>query len=175
MTLQSVYNNGLTPDAFERLMTEEQRRLHALHARRAEIDEEAIEAVRSSGAELVLVITEPWCGDSLAVFPVVLRLFREAGCELRVVRRDEHPQLIDAFLTRGGRAIPIVLVLDDSYDVRLRWGPRPEPAQRVVEQHREGMTSGAVERALVYKEIRTFYASDAGRTIVAELVGGLRD
>lgn len=173
MDLRTYYEIALTPSAFEETMTDHQRDLHALHGRRARIEEADAAAVRAAGVNCVLVITEPWCGDSLAILPVVLALFEQAGAEVRIVRRDEHPELIDAFLTRGGRAIPIVLVLDDAYGVRLRWGPRPSPAQRVVDDHREDVAAARIDKAEVHKKIRAFYAGDCGRTIVTEILAGL--
>jgi len=170
MDLRAYYEEALTPEAFQVLMTEEQRKLHSLHGRRAEIDPEAVETLRGKGPRRVLVITEPWCGDSLAIFPVVLALFGGAGCAVRIVRRDEHTELIDQYLTNGGRAIPIVLLLDDAYAVRLRWGPRPGPAQQIVDAHREDVKAGRIDKAEVHKKVRAFYSSDKGKTIVAELV-----
>lgn len=32
--------------------------------------------------------------------------------ELRVLRRDEHPEIMDEYLTNGSRSIPVVIVLD---------------------------------------------------------------
>lgn len=174
MKLREYFETALTVDAFEDLLTEEQKKLHLHHLRRAEIDEEAVEAVRSAGVHNVLVITEPWCGDSLAIFPVVSTLFGRAGSEIRVVRRDEHTDLIDQYLTRGGRAIPIVLVLDETYAERFRWGPRPAPAQQIVDDHREDVKAERIEKMEVHKKIRSFYGSDKGRTIVAEIVAKLR-
>ena len=47
----------------------------------------------------VLVITEDWCGDSLAHLPVLFRLARESGDRLhvRVFKRDEHKELAARF------------------------------------------------------------------------------
>jgi len=175
MDLRAYYEEALTPEAFEALMTEEQKKLHSLHGRRAEIDPEAVEALRGTDAHRVLVITEPWCGDSLASYPVILTLFRDAGYEIRIVRRDEHTKLIDQYLTNGGRAIPIVLILDDAYAVSFRWGPRPGPAQRIADDHREDVEAGRIDKAEVHKKIRAFYSGDRGKTVVAELVAGLQN
>jgi len=172
--LREYFELGLTVEAFESVLSEEQMKLHALHERRAEIADEAVEAVRSAMIDHVLAITEPWCGDSLAIFPVVSALFRRAGSEVHVILRDEHTDLIDQFLTRGGRAIPIVLALDEGYQMRFRWGPRPAPAQQMLEEHRESVEAGRVKKAEVHKRIRSFYGRDRGRTIVAEILAELR-
>jgi len=173
MQLRNYFEEGLTVDAFEELLSDDQAKLHSLHERRATIVDADIEAVKASDAHFVLVITEPWCGDSLAIFPVVSSLFRAASCEIRVAQRDLHPELIDQYLTNGGRAIPIVVVLDEAHEQILRWGPRPAPAQEIVEDRRDDVKAGRVDKAEVHKQVRAFYSGDNGRTIVAELIEGL--
>ena len=168
MELREYFDIGLTINAYSQLLDEDQTDLHKLYERRAKIDEEAIAAIRAAGAHNILVVTEPWCGDSLAIFPVVAKLFTSAGCDVRVVLRDEHTDLIDRFLTNGGRAIPIVIVLDEQFEARFYWGPRPAPAQSIVMDHKAAIAAGDIEKADVHKLVRAFYARDHGRAIVEE-------
>jgi len=169
MELREYFDIGLTVDAYTQLLDEDQTDLHKLYERRAEISEAAVEAIRASEPHSVLVVTEPWCGDSLAIFPVVAKLFAEAGCEVRVIRRDEHADLIDRYLTNGARAIPIVIVLDKEFTERFRWGPRPAPAQAIVIEHKEALAAGEIEKAEVHKMVRAFYARDKGQAVISEL------
>ena len=169
MELREHFEIGLTIDAYTQLLDDDQMDLHKLYERRARIDEAAIAAIRASGLHSILVVTEPWCGDSLAIFPVVAELFSAAGCEIRIIRRDEHTDLIDQYLTNGGRAIPIVIVLDEAFDERFHWGPRPAQAQSIVIEHKAAIAAGEIDKAEVHKMIRGFYARDHGRAIVAEL------
>jgi len=175
MDLREYFQIGLSVDAYEGLLEDDQRSLHRLYARRAQVDADAVAALRSSPIQRALVITEPWCGDSLAIFPVVARLFVEAGCDLRIVRRDEHPDLIDRYLTNRGRAIPILIAMDASFREEFHWGPRPRPAQDLVLKHKEDVAAGRVEKADVHKRVRAFYARDCGRTIVSELLERMRE
>jgi thiol-disulfide isomerase/thioredoxin len=175
MTLREVFEIGLSVDAYTQLLDADQTDLHELYERRASIDEADLASIRATGLHNILVITEPWCGDSLAIFPVVAKLFTKAGCEVRVVRRDEHPDLIDQFLTNGGRAIPIVIVLDDQYGERFHWGPRPKPAQDIVMGHKAAVAAGTMDKAEVHKMVRAFYARDHGRSVVEEIVAELSD
>jgi hypothetical protein len=174
MELQEYFESGLTPEEYTRLLDENQRNLHALYQRRVDIDAGTVDRLRSAGPFHVLAITEPWCGDSLALFPVIVELCRRAGIELRVVRRDEHLELIDRYLTNGGRAIPIAVVLDDHFEEMFHWGPRPRPAQAIFEQHRDGITAGRIEKSEVHKKIRAFYAGNKGQAVVEELLAGFR-
>ena len=173
MNFLGYFQAGLSVKDYEALLSEDQIKLHGLHKRRATITEDDVALIRSSTAHRVLVITEPWCGDSLAIFPVIAELFERADVEVRVAQRDLNLPLIDQFLTNGGRAIPIAVVLDASDRPILRWGPRPAPAQEIVTSHKEDVAAGRVERAEVHKKVRAFYSSDVGKTIVAELVAGL--
>ncbi|HEY8292912.1 MAG TPA: thioredoxin family protein, partial [Thermomicrobiales bacterium] len=77
----------------------------------------------------VLVITEDWCGDSLAHLPVLFRLARESGGDLRVriFKRDEHKDLAAQFPMPTGRvAIPIVVFLDQRMHELGRFLERPQ-------------------------------------------------
>jgi hypothetical protein len=172
MQLRETFESGLTPERYTELLNDDQRDLHALYQRRVEIDADAVDRLRSAGPFHVLVITEPWCGDSLAVFPVIVELCQRAGIELRVVRRDEHLDLIDRYLTNGGRGIPIAVVLDESFEEVSHWGPRPRPAQAIFDEHREKIAAGRIEKSEVHKKIRAFYARDKGQTVVEELLAG---
>jgi hypothetical protein len=172
MQLREAFESGLTPEQYTELLDDKQRDLHALYERRVVIDPAGVERLRSAGLFNVLVITEPWCGDSLAILPVIVKLCRRAGIELRVVRRDEHLDLIDRYLTNGGQAIPIAVVLDENFDEVFHWGPRPGPAQAVFEEHREEIAAGRIEKSEVHKRIRAFYAGDKGQAIVEELLAG---
>ncbi len=74
-----------------------------------------------------LVISEGWCGDAAQIVPVINKMTEvNAHIKMRIIFRDEHLDIMDRFLTNGGRAIPIILVvsqLDGS--VLAQYGPRP--------------------------------------------------
>ena len=77
----------------------------------------------------VLVITEDWCGDSLAHLPVLFRLARESGDRLtvRIFKRDEHKDLAAQFPMPTGRvAIPIVVFFDQDMHELGRFLERPQ-------------------------------------------------
>jgi len=168
MELREYFDIGLTVDDYTKLLDSDQTDLHKLYERRAEIDGATVDAIRVSGPHNILVVTEPWCGDSLAIFPVIAKLFTEAGCEIRVIQRDEQLDLIDQFLTNGGRAIPIVIVMDEEFNERFHWGPRPAPAQAIVTEHKAAIAAGETDKAEVHKMIRGFYARDHGEAVVSE-------
>ncbi|WP_244950721.1 thioredoxin family protein [Pedobacter suwonensis] len=65
-----------------------------------------------------LVITEGWCGDAAQIVPLFNKIATASlgKIELRFVLRDKNLPLIDAHLTNGGRAIPVLIVLNESAD-----------------------------------------------------------
>ena len=67
------------------------------------------------------------------------------GLELRIVLRDEHPEVMDRYLTNGSRSIPIVIALDEEFRELGHWGPRPRELQAwVMEQPAHGAQGRAV-------------------------------
>lgn len=81
-----------------------------------------------------LVLTEAWCGDAAQIVPVLAKMAEAAPqIEVHILLRDAHLDVMDAFLTDGGRAIPKVVVLNkESREVLGSWGPRPIEAQQKV-------------------------------------------
>ncbi|MCM0626626.1 thioredoxin family protein [Lysinibacillus sp. OL1_EC] len=107
----------------------------------------------------ILTITEDWCGDAMLNNPIIRRIAEAAGLDMRTVFRDADTELIDRYLTNGGRAIPIYLLLDDAGEVIGKWGPRaPELQEFVVTKRaslpdKEDPTFEEAQKAL-YAEIR---------------------
>lgn len=117
-------------------------------------------------AERWLVISEAWCGDAAQNLPWLVKAAEVARAELRILLRDEHLDVMDAFLTNGGRSIPKVIFLNAEMEVLGDWGPRPEAAQRL---YLDLKTQG-----LPYLEASTqlhkWYADNKGADLQAELL-----
>lgn len=114
----------------------------------------------------LLVLAEDWCGDAVNTVPVIQRLVESApALDLRILARDENPDLMDAHLTGTSRSIPVVMLLDDRYEERGWWGPRPSALQAWV------MSDGlAMDKDARYREIRRWYARDHGRSTADEII-----
>ena len=136
--------------------------------RRARASAEMIAAVhRLPSKRHLLVLSEDWCGDSVNTIPFLARLAEEAPdkLELRVIRRDANDDLMAAHLTNGTRSIPVVIVLDGCYRELGWWGPRPRELQKWLAE--EGRLLDHGER---YKQTRTWYVRDRGRSTIAEVL-----
>lgn len=66
-------------------------------------------ALLPHGPRKLLVIAEPWCGDVYRELPTAVRISDASGMDLRIFLRDENPDIMDEFLSNGGksRAIPV--------------------------------------------------------------------
>jgi hypothetical protein len=62
-----------------------------------------------------MVITEDWCGTSLAEVPTVARMVEgNPDIEMRFFLRDANPDLMDQYLKSGlYRAIPVFALFDE--------------------------------------------------------------
>jgi hypothetical protein len=63
----------------------------------------------SHGPAKILALAEAWCGDVYRELPTAARIAEAANLELRIFYRDENPDIMDEFLSNGGksRAIPV--------------------------------------------------------------------
>jgi hypothetical protein len=134
---------------------------------RARLPEDMLEeARRVPGRWHLVALSEDWCGDAVNTLPIIARLAADAGWDMRVMSRDENPDLMDAHLTDGrSRSIPVVIVYDEEFREVGWWGPRPGEIQSWVMS--EGLAMPSPER---YKVIRRWYALDRGRTTLTELL-----
>jgi hypothetical protein len=138
--------------------------------RHAVVGEEYLErAAAVPGKWHLLVLSEDWCGDAVNTVPVVAKLVAlSPNLELRVLPRDENLDLMDAHLTGTSRSIPVVILLDEEYRERAWWGPRPTALQNSVSGEWQ-----LLEKSTRYREARTWYARDRGRTTLEEVVSML--
>jgi hypothetical protein len=134
---------------------------------RAQVNDAAISRMDAvHGHWHLLVLAEDWCGDAVNTLPVMARLAeRAAHLDLRVLARDANLDIMDAHLTNHARSIPVVIVLDDHFQERGWWGPRPRALQNWV------VTEGRLlEKEPRYREVRRWYARDHGSSTVDEII-----
>ena len=87
-----------------------------------------------SGSLHWLVLSEGWCGDAAQNLPALEKIAEHSNgkIHLRVLLRDENTELMDQWLTNGGRSIPKLIQLNAAFEVTGSWGPRPAEAQAMV-------------------------------------------
>jgi hypothetical protein len=86
---------------------------------------------------------------------------------MRILLRDENPQLMDRYLTNGiSRSIPKLIAVDPATGtVRFTWGPRPT----VLQESFYGMRSEGLPYEVIKEELQRWYNTDRTVTIQQEL------
>ncbi|WP_316832585.1 thioredoxin family protein [Pedobacter aquatilis] len=115
-----------------------------------------------------LVITEGWCGDAAQIVPVFNKIAVASlgKIDLKFVLRDKNLPLIDAHLTNGGRAIPVLIILNENADeVLATWAPRPQVLQGLLKAWKQETT----EMTILAEKLHGWYAKDKTQTTQAEL------
>ncbi len=115
-----------------------------------------------------VVLTEGWCGDTAQNIPVLHRI--EEICSnirLRLILRDDNPDVMDQYLTNGARSIPKLICLqDDTLAEKFTWGPRPAPLQQKVMELVKAKVSKE-EKGLFTQQ---WYNADKTLTLQGELI-----
>lgn len=131
------------------------------------VPEWAVEKVaQHRGLLRMIILTEDWCGDAANTVPVLAKLANEIPTmDARILKRDENPEVMDAYLTNGARSIPIAILLDADFQEIGHWGPRPKELQQWVIDNKD--TIPKEER---YPHVRRWYAKDKGESTLRELL-----
>jgi len=114
-----------------------------------------------------LIVTEHWCGDASQSLPVFHKVaeISEGRIEIKLVYRDQNPELMDAYLTNETRSIPKLIQLDEQFNVTGIWGPRPAEAQKLVKL----LKSDPATAANYASELHLWYAKDKQHSLETEI------
>lgn len=125
----------------------------------------AARAIRN--AQIWLVLTEPWCGDSAQNLPYISKIAAcSASVELRILLRDQNSDIMEVYLTNGTRSIPKLVAFDLRGRELFRWGPRPHPAAELFRQLKEAAVPGMEIR----QRLHLWYARNHGRALEDEFL-----
>jgi hypothetical protein len=116
-----------------------------------------------------LVFTESWCGDASPALPVMHKITEiNPNIALKIILRDEHPELMQRFLTNGAWSIPKLVQLEPQTNRILgTWGPRSTQATQLVEAFK--MQHGALTAAF-RESLQIWYNKDKGQSILGDLL-----
>lgn len=74
----------------------------------------------------LLIISGIWCGDCVQQCPLIQKI-AEANpdkIQLRILDRDQHPDLRDQFHINGGDRVPVILLLAEDHELCATAGDR---------------------------------------------------
>ena len=140
--------------------------------KKIKLSEATIERLNKvKNAQTWLLITEGWCGDAAHILPVMNKMSEEnENINLKVVLRDENPELMNQFLTNGSMSIPKLVVLNNNDEVVSSWGPRPSIATKMVVDYKE--KHGSLD-ADFKKDLQLWYNKNKGVNIQEDLLAFL--
>ena len=82
--------------------------------------------------------------------------------------RDDNDDLMNQFLTNGGRAIPKLIMIDDSTkEVIDTFGPRPALATKMVNDYK--LKHGKITPEFK-EDLQRWYNKDKGQNVLNDLV-----
>jgi len=135
----------------------------------AVLTEDLLSTLQTINRKMIwVVLTEAWCGDAAQNLPGIVKIAEASPLiEVKLLLRDENIDVMDAYLTNGGRSIPKLIALDaETLEELGTWGPRPEPAQQLV--------LDAKAQKMDFKEmaekLHGWYGKDRSRTLQQEFI-----
>lgn len=119
-----------------------------------------------------LVIVESWCGDGAHVLPVLNKMAElNNHINLKIVLRDDNPELMDLFLTNKSRSIPKLIMIDtETGDVLNSYGPRPSEATSLVSRY---IAKYGILTPEFKEDLQHWYNNDKGQNIIEDVTNML--
>lgn len=111
-----------------------------------------------------VVLTEAWCGDAAQNVPIINKMAKQTiNIHLKLLLRDENLEIMDQYLTNGGRSIPKLICLErETLNEIGTWGPRPGDFQEKAMQWKNDPDISKEEWV---EKLQKLYAKDKVQTI----------
>lgn len=121
-----------------------------------------------------LVLTEGWCGDAAQNIPAINKMAEASShIELKLILRDENLEIMDEYLTNGGRSIPKLICLEaETLEEIGTWGPRPASIQKKAMEWKDNPEISKEEWA---RKLHKWYAENKTRELQDEFEALLKD
>ncbi|WP_144603362.1 thioredoxin family protein [Algoriphagus algorifonticola] len=141
----------------------------------AKVSPEMEELILGVPPQIWLVITEAWCGDAAQTIPYMNKLAEvNPKIQLRLVLRDENPELMEQYLTNGARSIPKLIALSPGLKKEyFTWGPKPQfllDRQRAYKLDPQGLSSKEFTEGT-----HLWYARDKNQSLEKELMNRIKE
>ena len=121
-----------------------------------------------------LVLSEGWCGDAAQILPIINKMAQKSNkVNLKIAFRDENPELMNLFLTNGGKSIPKLIIIEkETLKVVADWGPRPSQAIKLIVDYKAKF--GIIDET-AKTELQMWYLHDKGISTQDEIVDLLKN
>ena len=134
MTEQEYFAQGITLESYMAQMESNQQKSYSIYEKFELPEDPEFMALLKEEKPHVLVITEDWCGDAMMNNAILRKIADAADLDVHCVYRDENLELMDRYLTNGGRSIPKYIFLSEDGQVLGDWGPRASKVQEFVDE-----------------------------------------
>jgi hypothetical protein len=137
--------------------------------KQVQISNELLELVEKLKIEWEwLVIAESWCGDGAQNIPIIAKIAASSpAISLKIILRDENPEIMDAYLTNGSRSIPKLICFNKETKREIGiWGPRPTGIQQKVKEYK--MQNPNASHDEFVNNLHLWYAKDKGVSLQNE-------
>lgn len=119
-----------------------------------------------------VLIAEPWCGDAANTVPVIAKIAESSDkVNLHILLRDENNEVMNEYLTNGARSIPILIILNEKYEEKYKWGPRPAKLQSIVLDTKK---TGDFDIEELKKNVQLWYFNDKSQSTQEEIFNLLK-
>ena len=133
--VSAYFGKGISPEQFMNGMNKNKEAFQDWYQRFAWENEETkqfFESISFRDDLRCLILAAEWCGDVVRNVPVLFKALEPTLMPVEVMIMEQHTELMDQFLTMGGRAIPVAIIADTGGFVLGTWGPRPKHVQAVM-------------------------------------------
>lgn len=140
-----------------------------------ELNDELISKLKSVNNRWIwLVLTEAWCGDAAQNIPVIQKMAEfTPNIETKYILQNEHMDVMDQYLTNGGRSIPkLVCLKAETLREVGTWGPRPDDLQQKAMQWKDDPEVSGEEWV---EKLFAWYGEDENQTIQSDFEALIED
>jgi hypothetical protein len=140
LNLKHKKGTGVHPKQFIDGMTKNKDQFIALYTRftwNGNEDNALFDSLGTSEDLYCLILCTDWCPDVIWNVPVLFRVMEHCNIPTEVLIMDDNLEIMDLFLTNGGRAQPIAVFMDSKGDIIGKWGARPQYIQTVMDEFRK--------------------------------------
>ncbi|HRN94952.1 MAG TPA: thioredoxin family protein [Chitinophagales bacterium] len=134
------------------------------------IDQKLYNLLSTNQRKMVwVVLSEPWCGDASQIVPALASFAAVSeNITFKILLRDSNLEVMDSYLTNGGRSIPKFICIDEKSWTELGvWGPRPKTIQQIVLNQKNNTEMTFAEKV---KQIHVWYDENKTRDIQNEFI-----
>ncbi len=171
----SLFKHGLVTgaDQSESLLHTTGMNLHRMnrHDAKSKLSDQLLELASQVERKMSwFLLIEGWCADGSQNVPIIAKIAEAfPGVELKILFRDENPEIMNQYLTNGGKSVPKLICFDAETNIELgTWGPRPKVIQEKVMAYKK--EHPVMDKNEFASNLHKWYAKDKTQSVQTEFV-----